>query len=97
VAAALCFLLLTACSSSNNAPVSTLCNTSTIQQLANPLQDQTGVSPTIGQITIACALGYLNFRYASEDWPSKHRHLAAWYEDLSKRKSIQLTAPRDPS
>ena len=52
---------------------------------------------TIGQVTVACALGYLNFRYASEDWPSKHRSLAAWYEDLSKRKSIQLTAPRGPS
>ena len=52
---------------------------------------------TIGQVTVACALGYLNFRYASEDWPSKHRSLAAWYEDLSQRKSIQLTAPRDPT
>jgi glutathione S-transferase len=54
-----------------------------------------GGALTIGQITVACALGYLNFRYASEDWPSKHRHLAAWYDDLSKRKSIQLTVPRD--
>ena len=56
-----------------------------------------GGALTIGQITVACALGYLNFRYASEDWPSKHRHLASWYEELSKRKSIQLTAPRDPT
>ena len=56
-----------------------------------------GGALTIGQITIGCALGYLNFRYASEDWPSKHRHLASWYEDLSKRKSIQLTMPRDPT
>ncbi len=56
-----------------------------------------GGALTIGQITIGCALGYLDFRYASEDWPSRHRRLAAWYEDLSARKSMQLTVPRDPA
>jgi len=57
-------------------------------ELAGPL--------TIGQITVGCALGYLDFRYASEEWPSKHRRLAAWFEDFSQRKSIELTKPKDP-
>ena len=50
---------------------------------------------TIGTITIACALGYLDFRYANEGWRLRHRQLGAWFEDMSKRKSIQLTVPRD--
>lgn len=49
----------------------------------------------IGQITIACALGYLDFRYAAEEWRGKHRRLAAWFDDFSKRKSIELTKPKD--
>jgi glutathione S-transferase len=52
---------------------------------------------TIGQITVGCALGYLDFRYASEDWRSKHRRLAAWFDELAKRKSIELTKPKDPA
>ncbi len=51
----------------------------------------------IGQITIACALGYLDFRYASEEWRGKHRRLAAWFDEFSKRKSIELTRPKDPA
>ncbi len=52
---------------------------------------------TIGQITVACALGYLEFRYASEEWRAKHRRLAAWFDEFSKRKSIELTKPKDPA
>ena len=51
----------------------------------------------IGQITVACALGYLDFRYASEEWRGKHRRLAAWFDEFSKRKSIELTRPKDPA
>ncbi len=58
-------------------------------ELAGPLN--------IGQITIACALGYLDFRYASEEWRARHRRLAAWFDEFSKRKSIELTKPKDPA
>jgi glutathione S-transferase len=51
----------------------------------------------IGQIAIACALGYLDFRYAGEEWRAKHRRLAAWFDEFSKRKSIELTMPKDPA
>jgi glutathione S-transferase len=52
---------------------------------------------SIGQITVACALGYLDFRYAAEQWRAKHRRLAAWFDEFSTRKSIELTKPKDPA
>jgi glutathione S-transferase len=48
---------------------------------------------TIGQIAAGCALGYLDFRYASENWRARHPKLAAWYEGFAKRKSMQATQP----
>ena len=52
---------------------------------------------TIGHVTIACALGYLDFRYQSEAWRTKHRRLAVWADEVGQRKSIQLTVPKDPT
>jgi hypothetical protein len=43
---------LAACGGSTFGPSTFVCNTGTVQQLASPLQNQTGVSPSIGQITI---------------------------------------------
>jgi glutathione S-transferase len=56
-----------------------------------------GGALTIGQVAIGCALGYLDFRYASEEWRGRRRNLAAWFGEFSKRKSMQLTVPRDPT
>jgi len=49
---------------------------------------------TIGQITVGVALGYLDFRYQSEEWRARCRRLAAWYANFAERKSMQLTVPR---
>jgi len=54
----------------------------------------TSAVPTIGQITVGCALGYLDFRYQSEEWHTRYRRLAAWSIEFSQRKSMQLTVPR---
>lgn len=63
---------------------------------AGDLQDVPGGSvPSIGQIAIACALGYLDFRYAGEAWRERHRRLAAWYDGFAKRRSMQETMPKD--
>ncbi len=51
--------------------------------------------PTIGVVTIGCALGYLDFRYAAEAWRERHKRLGAWYEDFAKRRAMQLTVPKD--
>jgi len=46
----------------------------------------------IGHLSIGCALGYLDFRYAADDWRSGHPKLAAWHEMFSERPSVQQTA-----
>lgn len=48
---------------------------------------------TIGSISIACALGYLDFRFADEPWRDAHPALAAWFTTVSARDSYQRTEP----
>ena len=47
----------------------------------------------IGTITVACALGYLDLRFAHEAWRDGHPQLAAWYEKMSARPELKNTAP----
>jgi glutathione S-transferase len=54
-----------------------------------------GTRITIGSITIACALGYLDFRFASYDWRSSRPALAKWFALTSQRPSLQQTVPAD--
>jgi glutathione S-transferase len=54
-------------------------------------------APTIGHVAIGCALGYLDFRYASEEWRSRHRRLARWQDVFAQRRSMIETAPKDPA
>jgi glutathione S-transferase len=48
---------------------------------------------TIGQIAVACALGYLDFRYANEPWRPGHPKLTAWNEKVSKLPPLAETVP----
>jgi glutathione S-transferase len=48
---------------------------------------------TIGQITFACALGYLDFRFAELGWRDKRKKLAAWYGKVAQRPSMKATMP----
>ncbi len=48
---------------------------------------------TIGQVAVACALGYRDFRFADSDWRSARPELAAWFETFSARPSMTTTAP----
>jgi len=47
----------------------------------------------IGAITIAAALGSLDFRFATEDWRKMRPRLAAWYAEISLRPSMTATVP----
>ena len=47
----------------------------------------------IGQVTVACALEYLDFRFASDDWRASRPKLTAWHESVSSRPSLQQTVP----
>ena len=50
-------------------------------------------STTIGEITIGCALGYLDFRYANEPWRPGHPKLEAWYAKVAKLPPLAETMP----
>ena len=49
--------------------------------------------PTLGTITIGCALGYLDFRFADHDWRAKRPKLAKWFATFSKLPSMKATVP----
>ncbi len=51
------------------------------------------VLPDIGQIAIAVALGYRDFRFAEDDWRTARPKLAAWFETFGRRPSMQATQP----
>jgi glutathione S-transferase len=47
----------------------------------------------IGQISAACVLGYLDFRFADEAWRKPRPQLAAWFESIRQRPSVSATTP----
>jgi len=48
--------------------------------------------PAIGEIAVACALNYLEFRYPDLDWKSSKPRLAAWYAGFCEHPSWKATA-----
>lgn len=46
-----------------------------------------------GQISVGCALGYLDFRLPDRDWRAQAPQLAAWYEVFAASEAMQATAP----
>jgi glutathione S-transferase len=46
----------------------------------------------IGHLSVGCALGYLDFRYADDDWRKGHAGLAEWHRDFAERASFKETA-----
>jgi glutathione S-transferase len=49
----------------------------------------------IGQITVACALGYLDLRFKDEDWRMGRPALAAWHAKAAERPSVAKSAPKE--
>lgn len=47
----------------------------------------------IGEVATACALGYLDFRFAEEPWRATHPRLAAWFADVSRLPALARSAP----
>ena len=52
-----------------------------------------GARVDLATISMACACGYLDFRYAGHDWRSARPALADWYAGFSDRPSMRATAP----
>ncbi|WP_245451064.1 glutathione S-transferase N-terminal domain-containing protein [Borborobacter arsenicus] len=49
--------------------------------------------PDLGQIAVACALGWLEFRFPEVGWVADDSDLAGWYRDFATRQSMVSTAP----
>lgn len=47
----------------------------------------------LGAIAVACALGYLDFRFAHEPWREAHPALATWYEAVDVLPALSGTRP----
>lgn len=48
---------------------------------------------TIGEVSIACALGYLDLRFPDFNWRDGHPKLTEWYRQLDDVASIVETRP----
>ena len=55
--------------------------------------DSLGMLDTIGEITVGCALSYLDFRYPHEPWRPGHPKLTAWYEKVLALPPLANTMP----
>ena len=64
-----------------------------LDALENEAQSLQGGPLTIGQISVAIALGYMDFRFADDQWQDSRPNLAAWYADFSLRASMVETKP----
>jgi glutathione S-transferase len=62
-----------------------------LDALAGSVADLEGLN--LGTLTIACALGYLDFRFAGDGWRGTRPALSLWYERLAGRPSLAETQP----
>ncbi|MFK5915372.1 MAG: glutathione S-transferase N-terminal domain-containing protein [Woeseiaceae bacterium] len=71
-----------------------------IQRALNELERSVkdwGEDNNIATISIAITLGWLDFRFAEEDWRPEHKHLAQWFSVYSQRDSMLSTMPAEAS
>jgi glutathione S-transferase len=50
---------------------------------------------SIGHVAIACALGYIDFRFAHLGWRKDSDRIASWHETFAQRPSMTLTTHVD--
>jgi glutathione S-transferase len=60
----------------------------TLEQEAAP-----GPAPDMGDLAVAVALSYMDFRMSEVKWRASAPGLAAWFEGIGSRPSITATAP----
>ncbi|MCK4940226.1 MAG: glutathione S-transferase N-terminal domain-containing protein [Rhodospirillaceae bacterium] len=59
--------------------------------------DNLGQDISVGTITIGVALGYLDFRFAADNWRAERPALADWFDIFCDRPSMIETIPKDPT
>ena len=55
--------------------------------------DVPATHPDLGTLTLACALGYLDLRFAGDAWREVRPRLAGWFETMSALPALSRTAP----
>ena len=53
-----------------------------------------GEALDIGHLTLACALGWLDFRFPDAGWRAARPQLGAWFARVSARPSLARTTPQ---
>lgn len=77
---------------------STAVRTAVVLQRLDREAEALGVAPFgIGHIAIGCALSYLDFRFAQDDWRQAHPRIARWHAGFAARASVRATEPIDDS
>ncbi len=69
-----------------------------VERALNVLENESGRLAddfSIGPLTVACALEYLDFRFSSDNWREGRRNLASWHESVSGRPSLRQTVPHE--
>jgi glutathione S-transferase len=70
--------------------------TSKIYRALGHIEGQAGRFPDVpdaGHLAIACALGYLDFRFPDLGWREGRPALSAWYEGMERHPAMQATVP----
>lgn len=68
---------------------------SCLQLLDEEAMALTETTFSIGHVTIACALGYLDYRFDALGWRHVGPRLAAWFAEVRTRPSLLKTEPLD--
>ncbi|MES1924326.1 glutathione S-transferase family protein [Salinisphaera sp. T31B1] len=62
-----------------------------------PLLDQLPVgdpsTPDLGDLALAVALGYLDFRFKEFDWRANAPQISQWYKEIASRPALNETMP----
>jgi len=67
-----------------------------LNYLENTVSDW-GSNLDLGVLSVACTLGWLDFRFADDNWRAGRSNLTGWYESFSKRPSMINTIPTNPA
>jgi glutathione S-transferase len=77
---------------------STAVRTAAVLQSLEREAEALGAAPFgVGHIAIGCALSYLDFRFAEDNWRKDHPRIARWHATFTARPSVQATEPVDDS
>lgn len=64
-----------------------------LDDIERQAQDLATRDPNIGEVALACGLGYLDFRFGELDWRATHPGTAQWNARIQALPAMQATVP----